>query len=76
LAQFSRLPPVNSTIASGRADLCAIGRPHLADAAWTLRAAAGLGYRNVPWPQSYEAGRQQFETNLARSGALPASPPR
>ena len=27
---------VNSIIAAGRADLCAIARPHLADPAWTL----------------------------------------
>ena len=35
---------VNSIIASGRADLCAIARPHLANPAWTLDAAARLGY--------------------------------
>src|SRR2546425_3549058 len=33
----------NAIIASGRADLCALARPHLADAAWTLREAARLG---------------------------------
>jgi anthraniloyl-CoA monooxygenase len=64
---------VNSTIASGRADLCAIGRPHLADPAWTLRAAATLGYRQQAWPAAYEVARQQFETNLKRSSALPAA---
>jgi anthraniloyl-CoA monooxygenase len=64
---------VNSAIASGRADLCAIGRPHLADAAWTLRTAAGLGYPDVAWPPAYEAGRKQLETNLARSNALLAA---
>ena len=63
---------VNSTIASGRADLCAIGRPHLADAAWTLRAAASLGYRKQAWPAAYEVARQQFESNLKRASALPA----
>ena len=31
---------VNSIIASGRADLCAIARPHLSNPAWTLEAAA------------------------------------
>ena len=34
----------NSIIASGRADLCALARPHLADPAWTLRAAAEQHY--------------------------------
>ena len=36
---------VNSIIAAGRADLCAIARPHLANPAWTLEAAASQGYR-------------------------------
>ncbi len=31
---------VNTIIAAGRADLCAIARPHLADPAWTLHEAA------------------------------------
>src|SRR4026209_2180882 len=35
---------VNSIIAAGRADLVAIGRPHLADPFWTLHAAPHLGY--------------------------------
>ncbi len=34
---------VNSIIAAGRADLCAVGRPHLADPNWTLHAAAQAG---------------------------------
>ena len=36
---------VNSILMAGRADLCALGRPHLADPYWTLHAAAQLGYR-------------------------------
>ena len=39
---------VNSIIAAGRADLCALARPHLADPNWTLRAAAELGYTSKP----------------------------
>ncbi len=31
---------VNSIIMAGRADLCALARPHLADPYWTLHAAA------------------------------------
>ena len=38
---------VNSIIAAGRADLCALARPHLADPYWTLHAAAQLGYRDM-----------------------------
>ena len=35
---------VNSIIAAGRADLCAIARPHLANPAWTLTEAARIGW--------------------------------
>ncbi|MBA4136777.1 MAG: bifunctional salicylyl-CoA 5-hydroxylase/oxidoreductase, partial [Opitutus sp.] len=38
---------VNGIIASGRADLCAIARPHLADPYWTLHAAAQQDYRGI-----------------------------
>ncbi|MDQ2680360.1 MAG: bifunctional salicylyl-CoA 5-hydroxylase/oxidoreductase [Candidatus Eremiobacteraeota bacterium] len=58
---------VNSIIAAGRADLCAIGRPHLADPYWTLHAAAQLGYAGMGWPNQYLAGKSQLERNLARA---------
>jgi anthraniloyl-CoA monooxygenase len=61
---------VNSIIASGRADLCAIARPHLANPAWTLEAAARLGYREQWWPQQYLSGKSQLERNLQRIVAL------
>ena len=35
---------VNTIVGAGRADLCAIARPHLADPAWTLHAAASQRY--------------------------------
>ncbi len=57
---------VNSIIAAGRADLCAIARPHLADPYWTLHAAAQLGYTAMPWPPQYLNGKAQLERNLAR----------
>jgi anthraniloyl-CoA monooxygenase len=57
---------VNSIIAAGRADLCALARPHLADPNWTLRAAAQLGYNAQPWPVQYLSGKQQLERNLER----------
>ena len=68
---------VNSIIASGRADLCALARPHLANPAWTLEAAARLGYGAQWWPKQYLSGRQQLERNLQRaaqkqSAAAPA----
>ncbi len=58
---------VNSILMAGRADLCAIARPHLADPYWTLHAAAQLGYREAAWPVQYRAGRDQLERNLARA---------
>ncbi len=57
---------VNSIIAAGRADLCALARPHLADPYWTLHAAAQLGYHDMPWPNQYLQGKDQLERNLAR----------
>ncbi|MDW8481144.1 MAG: hypothetical protein RML14_04490 [Meiothermus sp.] len=58
---------VNSIIAAGRADLCAIARPHLADPHWTLNQAARLGYTEVGWPKQYLSGKAQLERNLARA---------
>ena len=52
---------VNGIIAAGRADLVAIGRPHLADPAWTLHAAAEQGYTAQWWPVQYLYGKQQLE---------------
>jgi anthraniloyl-CoA monooxygenase len=52
---------VNSIIAAGRADLVAIGRPHLSDPNWTLHAAASLGYGRQPWPKQYHLGKVQLE---------------
>ena len=58
---------VNTIIAAGRADLCAIARPHLADPAWTLHEAAKQGYTDVRWPDQYLSGKQQLERNMARA---------
>ena len=63
---------VNSIIASGRADLCALARPHLANPAWTLEAAARLGYRAQWWPKQYLSGRQQLERILQRAAQMQA----
>jgi anthraniloyl-CoA monooxygenase len=57
----------NSIIAAGRADLCAVGRPHLANPAWTLTEAARIGYRAQPWPVQYTPARLQLERELARA---------
>lgn len=58
---------VNAILAGGRADLVALGRPHLADPFWTLHAAAQLGYREAAWPVQYLAGKDQLERLAARA---------
>ena len=58
---------VNTIIGAGRADLCAIARPHLADPAWTLHAAASQHYAGQWWPDPYLAGKSQLEHNLERA---------
>ena len=57
---------VNSILAAGRADLCALARPHLADPNWSLRAAAELGWRGIQPPVQYRAGFAQLARNLER----------
>jgi anthraniloyl-CoA monooxygenase len=57
---------VNGIIAAGRADLVALGRPHLSDPHWTLHAAAQLGYKGVHWPKQYYLGRVQLEREVER----------
>jgi anthraniloyl-CoA monooxygenase len=61
---------VNSIIASGRADLCALARPPLADAAWTLRAAAEQHWQEQWWPKQYLSARRQLERNLERAAQM------
>jgi anthraniloyl-CoA monooxygenase len=60
---------VNSIIAAGRADLCAIARPHLANPSWTLAAAAAQGYAEQWWPEPYQSAKNQLERAAARAAA-------
>ncbi|WP_431047424.1 bifunctional salicylyl-CoA 5-hydroxylase/oxidoreductase [Streptomyces sp. P1-3] len=55
---------VNSLVLAGRADLCALARPHLYDPHWTLHAAAEQGYSGpgAPWPLPYRAGSRRPPT--------------
>ncbi|MCT7354591.1 bifunctional salicylyl-CoA 5-hydroxylase/oxidoreductase [Streptomyces sp. 15-116A] len=55
---------VNSLILAGRADLCALARPHLYDPHWTLHAAAEQGYTGpgAVWPAPYRAGSRRPQT--------------
>jgi anthraniloyl-CoA monooxygenase len=58
---------VNSIIAAGRADLCALARPHLSNPAWTLSAAAEQQFREQRWPDPYLSGKSQLERNFERA---------
>ncbi len=69
---ISEADHVNSIIAAGRADLCAIARPHLANSSWTLMEAAKIGYADVQWPKQYRAAKTQLERNLEREKAMAA----
>ncbi|MDP3279095.1 MAG: FAD-dependent monooxygenase [Deltaproteobacteria bacterium] len=48
---------VNTLVASGRTDLVALARAHLADPYLTARAAGAQGFVSQRWPSPYEAGR-------------------
>ena len=51
----------NSILMAGRADLVAVGRPHLANPYWTLHEAVKIGDRvATDWAKPYEAGRDQL----------------
>jgi len=68
---------VNTIVAAGRADLVALGRPHLVDPQFTLRASAHYGYEPQVWPKPYLAGKEQamrlFERNNVEDEQLRAS---
>ena len=57
---------VNTILAAGRADLCALARPHLSDPHFTLRAAAHYGYERQFWPPPYLAAKEQSARLAAR----------
>jgi anthraniloyl-CoA monooxygenase len=69
---ISEADHVNSIVAAGRADLCALARPHLADPAWTLHEAAKIGVSDIAWPKQYRTAKAQYEANLARAAAAQA----
>jgi anthraniloyl-CoA monooxygenase len=64
---ISEADHANSIIAAGRADLCAIARPHLADSSWTLHEAAKIGLTDIAWPKQYLTAKTQYEANLVRA---------
>jgi anthraniloyl-CoA monooxygenase len=67
---ISEADHANSIIAAGRADLCAIARPHLADPAWTLHEAAKLQSHAIEWPNQYLSGRDQLYREIAKQQSV------
>lgn len=55
---------VNTIVLAGRADMCALARPHLYDPHWTLHAAAEQEYAGdgVSWVPQYQAGSRKPPT--------------
>jgi anthraniloyl-CoA monooxygenase len=56
---ISSYDDVNTIICAGRADLCALARPHLYDPAWTLHAAADQEFDMDAWVPQYQAGSRK-----------------
>ena len=63
----------NGILAAGRADLVALGRAHLIDPHWTLRAAAAQDYRGQWVPPQYLNGMAQLARTLAREAETRAA---
>lgn len=60
---------INTILAAGRADIVALGRPHLADPGFTLRAAAWYGAGDIHCPPQYAPGKDQIFRNAVRDRA-------
>jgi anthraniloyl-CoA monooxygenase len=57
---------VNTILAAGRADLVALGRPHLIDPGFTMKAAAWYAAEGVFCPVQYLPGKEQIFRNSVR----------
>jgi anthraniloyl-CoA monooxygenase len=60
---------VNTLLASGKADLVALARPHLANPYFTLQASAWYQHMGQHWPSQYLSGRDQAFRNAPRERA-------
>ncbi|OKO85921.1 bifunctional salicylyl-CoA 5-hydroxylase/oxidoreductase [Bradyrhizobium sp. AS23.2] len=56
----------NTILAAGRADLVALGRPHLVDPFFTMKAAAWYGADDAFCPPQYLPGKDQIFRNSVR----------
>jgi anthraniloyl-CoA monooxygenase len=77
---ISEADQANGIIAAGRADLCAVARPHLADPAWTLHEVARLqaadpraNHSGAEWPRQYTSGRDQMLREMAKQQQMAAA---
>jgi len=66
---ISSADQVNTLLASGKADLVALARPHLANPYFTLQAAAWYQHAGQHWPLPYLSGRDQALRNALRDRA-------
>ena len=57
---------VNTIIATGRADLCALARPHLNNPYFTRHAAGHYGVHVDGWPAQYHSGVYQLMTEAEK----------
>jgi anthraniloyl-CoA monooxygenase len=56
----------NTILAAGRADFVALGRPHLVDPFFAMKAAAWYGADDIACPKPYMPGRDQIFRNSVR----------
>lgn len=63
---ISSYDDVNTIILAGRADLCALARPHLYDPHWTLHAAAEQEFTELEWVAPYRVGSRRPPTGRDR----------
>ena len=71
---ISSYDDVNTIVLAGRADLCALARPHLYDPHWTLHAAADQGWTGVEWVPQYRSGSRP--PNTGKGDAVRKAPVR
>ncbi len=65
---------VNTILVAGRADLCALARPHLVDPYWTLNAAVDQGFAGHPWPKQYLTGQSARRRDQEATMQIPETP--
>ncbi len=60
---------INTIVAAGRADLCALARPHLNFPFFTRHAAGHYGTKNQNWPGQLHSGQFQLFREYEKSNA-------